>query len=167
MKLTHLLLVGGLAYLVMRNTSTASASSPISPPVQDATDPIATSDPIQQTTNSIQSAISSIIGATAGGAKWSQRTAPALFTVPSGFPHIRGSASNQFTGNTTGEYDLTFNSGVVRFLPYDPRETKTELNALIESARIAMVGNPTMYSEYRTLGNLSAAWSKAYAGVLS
>lgn len=172
MKLMDMLVIGGLAALVLTRTSqAASATDSLSPstpgPVQAASEPIVITTPAPVASASIQDTLASIIQfAQSGGRFRGSVPSQYLFNVPTNFPQLRGTAANQYTGNTTGEYDLTFQSGTVRFLPYDPRQTKTELNALIDSARRAMVNNPVMQAEYRTLGDINASWSRAYQGVI-
>lgn len=173
MKLMDMLLVGGLAALVITRTSQAASTYQTGalepPPTQSAEEYIPPTTPAATLNKSIQQTLADIISFTQSStARWTQRKVPSeyLFAIPDGFPKLRGNASQQFTGNTTGEYDMNFLSGTVHFRPYDPRETKNQLNRLIESARISMVGNPSMAAEFRTLANINAAWSTAYAGVL-
>lgn len=190
MKLMDMLLIGGLAFLALSKNAGASSASPDGmdagspPPIQDASEPInmvAMPGPATLA-NNIQQTLSNIINATAAGQptstlvdnpkfanpifKVAQILPQFQFTVPEGFPQLRGTAANQFTGNTTGAYTMNFLSGPVNFYPLDPRETKYEINNLIESARAASVGNPTMLNEFNLLSRINASWSQAYRSVL-
>jgi len=146
MKLSHLALVAGGLYLLSRSVSASPTSAPVSTPYMET---MPTNVPAPSVLEQVLSTIQ----------------APADLAVP------KTTASGQFTGNTTGAYDIQTSVGTLHVLPYDPRQTLYDANALIKSLYngIASTGfdksNPLYWSynqEWANLRTFAHAWVDEY-----
>lgn len=141
MKLEHLaLLVGGL-YVLGRTASATSPQTGGTTPYMEEM-PVSTQGPLAEVINNL--------------------VAPKDLSVPA------TTATGQFTGNAKGAYDIITAAGTLHVLPYDPRQTIYDANALEQALRLGAKTPDDIYAtQYRELRTFTRAWQQTYSLALA